>query len=214
MAKDKKSSGKNTKKKPEKQQKQSQKKSVVTREKPVNIPKPKVRVSDDENMRGIVRISGKDVEGHVPVRKAMYAVKGVGRRYASICADIAYEKLGIDPYSQVGLLTDDQLNKIEEILTHPAAYNVPTFVMNRRKDYVTGDDIHLITNDLGFAIKNDVEKEMKTRSWKGISHMYRKKVRGQRTKSSGRKGKTMGVSKKKVAPAKAGASPAKSSGKK
>ncbi len=208
MAKDKKSSGKNTKKKPEKQQKQSQKKSVVTREKPVNTPKPKVRVSDDENMRGIVRISGKDVEGHVPVRKAMYAVKGVGRRYASICADIAHEKLGIDPYTQVGLLTDEQLSKIEEIITTPAENNIPSFIRNRRKNYLTGEDEHLITNELGFAIKTDVEKEMKSKSWRGISHMFRKKVRGQRTKSSGRKGTTMGVSKKKPQPSKGG-SPAK-----
>lgn len=202
------------------------KKNTKEKEKPVKeskVPKqvkekpqqkPKIRVSDNEDLRGIVRISGKDVEGHVLVKKALYAVKGVGKRYASICAEIAYEKLGIDPYSQVGMLTDDQLSKIEEIITNPANYNVPSFVMNRRKDYVTGDDKHLITNELGFAIKNDVEKEMKTKSWKGISHMYRKKVRGQRTKSSGRRGKTMGVSKKKVLPAKAGAAPAKAAPKK
>ncbi len=199
MAKDKKST-----KKPEKQQKQS-KKSVVVKEKPVNVPKPKVRVSDDENMRGIVRISGKDVEGHVPVKKAMYAVKGVGRRYAAICADIAQEKLGIDPYSQVGLLSDEQLSKLEEIIINPKQHDIPSFIMNRRKDYATGEDLHLITNELGYSIKTDVEKEMKTKSWRGISHMFRKKVRGQRTKSSGRKGTTMGVSKKKQQPSKGGA---------
>jgi len=49
---------------------------------------------------------------------------------------------------------------------------------------------------------------MKSKSWRGISHMFRKKVRGQRTKSSGRKGTTMGVSKKKPQPSKGG-SPAK-----
>jgi len=202
------------------------KKNTKEKEKPVKeskVPKqvkekpqqkPKVRVEENENLRGIIRISGKDVEGHVQVKKALYAVKGVGKRYAAICAEIAYEKLGIDPESQVGLLSDDQLGKIEEIITNPANYNVPSYVMNRRKDYVTGEDKHLITNDLGFAIKNDVEKEMKTKSWKGISHMYRKKVRGQRTKSSGRRGKTMGVSKKKTQPAKAGAAPAKSAPKK
>jgi small subunit ribosomal protein S13 len=202
MAKDKKSSGKNTKKKPAKQQKQVQKKSVVVREKTTTTSKPKIRISDDENMRGIVRISGKDVEGHVPIRKAMYAVKGVGRRYASICAEIAHEKLGIDPDSQVGLLTDDQLNKLEEIIITPKQHNIPEYLLNRRKDYATGENTHLITNELGFAIKTDVEKEMKTKSWRGISHMFRKKVRGQRTKSTGRKGTTMGVSRKKSQPQK------------
>jgi small subunit ribosomal protein S13 len=197
----KKTKGKSTKK-PGKQQKQTQKKSVVVRDKTRTTSKPKMKISDDENVRGIVRISGKDVEGHLPVRKAMSAVKGVGKRYASICAEIAHEKLNIDPNSEVGLLTDEQLGQLEEIIISPKEHNIPTYMMNRRKDYATGEDTHLITNELGFAIKTDVEKEMKTKSWRGISHMYRKKVRGQRTRSTGRKGTTMGVSRKKSQPQK------------
>ncbi len=196
MAKTKKTKGKA--KKPEK----PKTKSGIKKDKPKTISKPRVPVSDDENMRGIVRISGKDVEGHIPIRKAMTAVKGVGRRYASICSEIAHIKLNIDPNTQVGLLTDKQLSDIEGIIITPKEHNIPVYVMNRRKDYATGDDTHLITNELGFSIKTDVEKEMKTKSWKGISHMYRKKVRGQRTKSTGRKGTTMGVSKRKQQPQK------------
>jgi small subunit ribosomal protein S13 len=138
----------------------------------------------------------------LPIKKAMTAVRGVGRRYASICADIAEIKLGISPDHQVGLLTDKQLEDIEKIIINPSEHNIPTYIRNRRKNYLTGEDEHLITNELGFAIKTDVEKEMKSKSWRGISHMFRKKVRGQRTKSTGRKGSTMGVSRKKTQPAK------------
>lgn len=195
-AKDKKS-----KKKPEKPQKQT-KKSVVRRDKPVNVPKPKVKIQEDENVRGIVRISGKDVQGHVPVRKAMSAVRGVGKRYAAICAEIAHEKYGIDSNSPIGSLSDEQLEILEKIIVTPKENGLPTYVMNRRKDYLTGEDTHLITNELTFSIKTDVEKEMKSKSWKGISHMFRKKVRGQRTRSTGRRGTSMGVSRKKQQPAK------------
>jgi len=195
---------KTTKGKSTKKTKKPEKPKIKTgiKEKPKTVSKPKIRVSDDENMRGIVRISGKDVEGHLPIKKAMYAIKGVGRRYAFICAEIAHQKLGIDPEHQVGLLTDKQLEELEQIIVNPKEHNIPVYMMNRRKNYLTGEDEHLITNELGFAIKTDVEKEMKTKSWRGISHMYRKKVRGQRTKSTGRKGSTMGVSRKKSQPQK------------
>ena len=191
--------GKSTKKtkKPEKPKMKS-----GIKEKPKTVSKQKIRVSDNEDMRGIVRISGKDVEGHLPIKKAMYAVKGVGKRYASICAEIAHTKLGIEPDHQVGLLTDKQLGELEQIIINPKEHNIPAYIMNRRKNYLTGEDEHLITNELGFAIKTDVEKEMKNKSWRGISHMYRKKVRGQRTKSTGRRGSTMGVSRKKQQPQK------------
>lgn len=174
--------------------------------------------SDKEEIRGIIRIAGKDVKGQVPLKKALYKVKGVGKRYAVICADITATKMGLDINVPVGSLTDAQLGEIELIITHPEQYDVPEFLRNRRREYTTGKDVHLISNDLDYAVKQDIDRDIKTRSWRGISHMYRKKVRGQNTRTSGRRGGSVGVIKKKAepgkAPATAGAAPAKPAAKK
>jgi small subunit ribosomal protein S13 len=70
-------------------------------------------------------------------------------------------------------------------------------MLNRQKDIVSGDNLHIISNDLIDTIRLDVEREKKTRSYRGIRHYLGLPVRGQRTKTSGRGGTTIGVSKKK-----------------
>jgi small subunit ribosomal protein S13 len=71
-------------------------------------------------------------------------------------------------------------------------------MLNRQKDLVSGEDIHVISNDLIDILRLDVEREKKTRSYRGIRHYLGLPVRGQRTKTSGRGGATIGVSKKKA----------------
>jgi len=44
-------------------------------------------------------------------------------------------------------------------------------------------------------IRNDIEREKTTGSWRGYRHMYGLKVRGQRTRCTGRKGGAVGVAK-------------------
>ena len=77
--------------------------------------------------------------------------------------------------------------------------------MNRRKDIETGEDKHLITSDIDFTVRNDVEREKTAGSWRGYRHMFGLKVRGQRTRCTGRKGGAVGVAKGgRVLPAQAG----------
>jgi small subunit ribosomal protein S13 len=70
-------------------------------------------------------------------------------------------------------------------------------MLNRQKDLVTGEDLHLVGTDLIDSLRVDIEREKKTRSWRGIRHYLGLPVRGQRTKTSGRKGATIGVTRKK-----------------
>ncbi|MGB9635500.1 MAG: 30S ribosomal protein S13 [Candidatus Micrarchaeia archaeon] len=154
-------------------------------------------------IKGIVRIAGKDVKGQMPLKKALYQVKGVGRRYAGVCANVIHQEMGVSPLTQVGTLDDSQLSKIESIISSPLEYGIPRYMLNRRRDYATGEDKQLISNDLDFAVKQSIELDKKIKTWRGISHMYRKKVRGQRTRTSGRKGSSVGVVQKKMMPGKA-----------
>lgn len=174
--------------------------------------KDKNKPDGEGELRGIVRIAGKDIKGNVPLRRALWQVKGIGRRYAHVCAEVINQKMGIDPLTKVGMLNDSQLGKIESIMMNPLEYDIPQYMLNRRKDYATGENKHLISNDLNFAVKQSIELDKKIKTWRGISHMYRKKVRGQKTRTRGRRGGTVGVVRKKTMPGKA--APAASSGEK
>ena len=77
---------------------------------------------------------------------------------------------------------------------------------SRQKDVETGDDMHLVTSDIAFNLRNDIEREKGVFSWRGYRHMYGLKVRGQRTRCTGRKGGAVGVAKGgRVLPARGGA---------
>jgi small subunit ribosomal protein S13 len=141
-----------------------------------------------------LRIAGADCPGDWLVARALTKIRGVGYRLASqIC-----EKADIDPEMRCGFLTDDEIQLIEDILINCSAFDIPSWMLNRQKDLVSGDDIHLISSDLIDILRLDVEREKKTRSYRGIRHYLGLPVRGQRTKTSGRGGATIGVSKKKL----------------
>lgn len=140
----------------------------------------------------IIRIAGTDLKGTEPVGYALANVNGVGIRLARAII----EKAGIKSETRLGFLSDAEVKKIEDIIEKPAKYGLPGWLLNRRKDSETGNDLHLIGSDLVLQTKTDIEGMKKIRSWRGFRHSYGLKVRGQRTKTTGRKGKAMGVKKK------------------
>ena len=150
----------------------------------------------------IIRILGNDILGDKKILLGLTQIRGVGYNFANAILD----SLKIDPNTSMGYLSDSQVQSIEQILNDPLSANFPTWFVNRRKDMETGNDRHLITSDIEFTVRNDVERERLTASWKGYRHMFGLKVRGQRTRTSGRKGGAVGVAKGgKVMPAKGGA---------
>jgi small subunit ribosomal protein S13 len=142
----------------------------------------------------IIRFAGTDIEGTQPVTYALTNVKGIGIKLANAII----EKAGIDPATRMGLLSSAEVEKLEQIVTNPVKYEIPVWLLNRRKDVETGKDIHLLSSDLVLQTKNDIDQMKKIRSWKGFRHSYGLKVRGQRTKTTGRKGKAIGVKKKEI----------------
>ncbi|MFX0050919.1 MAG: 30S ribosomal protein S13 [Candidatus Hodarchaeota archaeon] len=141
-----------------------------------------------------LRIAGADCPGDWLVCRALTKIRGVGYRLAAqVC-----EKADIDPEMRCGFLTEDEIQLIEDILVNTPAFRIPNWMLNRQKDLITGDNIHLISTDLIDTLRVDVEREKKTRSYRGIRHYLGLPVRGQRTKTSGRGGATIGVSKKKL----------------
>jgi len=155
-----------------------------------------------EQYENLVRILGNDIHGELNMLIGLSQIKGIGYMFANSMLQV----LKISPHQKIGNLTAEQVSAIEKIIQDPKASNFPIWFLNRRQDIETGEDMHLVTSDIAFNIRNDVEREKALFSWRGYRHMYGLKVRGQRTRCTGRKGGAVGVAKGgKVMPAKGGA---------
>lgn len=155
-----------------------------------------------QEYKHIVRIVGNDIPGEKKILIGLTQIKGIGYMFANAILDT----LKINTNANIGDLTDAQVEAIEKVILDPKAASFPTWFLNRQKDVETGNDMHLITSDIEFTIRNDIERERITNSWRGYRHMFGLKVRGQRTRTTGRKGGAVGVAKGgKVMPQKSGA---------
>ncbi|MFW9915573.1 MAG: 30S ribosomal protein S13 [Candidatus Thorarchaeota archaeon] len=152
-------------------------------------------MSDDiQDFQFIVRCAGTDCRGDWLIPYALTKIKGLGYRLArAICL-----KADIDPNRRMGYLTDEETQALEDIINNPASFGIPPYLLNRRKDIATGEDIHVSGSELFIAIKSDVDRLKKIRSYRGIRHSLGLKVRGQRTRTSGRGGQTVGVFRRKL----------------
>ncbi|VVC02130.1 30S ribosomal protein S13 [uncultured archaeon] len=160
-------------------------------------PKAIVSASGKE-VRGIVRLAGRDLNGTLPIKRAITSVKGVGVNLGEVISGIAYQQLGLSDKTLVGELSEEEIEKLEHILHNLPSYGVPIRMLNRRKDMFTGNDVHLIGSDLSYMVKQDIDHERDSYTWKGYRFTYGQKVRGQRTRSTGRTGMTVGVLRKAV----------------
>src|SRR4030042_899108 len=86
---------------------------------------------------------------------------------------------------------------IIELLKNP---KLPKFLLNRRNDFETGQDSHLIGTNLDMKKEFDIRRLKKIRSYRGLRHATGQPTRGQRTRSHFRakgKKKAVGVTMKK-----------------
>ncbi|MDD3041691.1 MAG: 30S ribosomal protein S13 [Methanosarcinaceae archaeon] len=146
----------------------------------------------NEELRHLVRIMNTDLQGAKPVQYALTGLPGVGRRTAKIVAKSA----GVNPNAVLGYLSDEEVSKIDDAIGNFEAI-MPTWMLNRQKDPLTGKDSHLLGTDIILTFREDINNLKKIRAYRGLRHERGLKVRGQRTKSSGRRGSTVGVSRKK-----------------
>ena len=124
----------------------------------------------------------------------MTSIRGIGSRISNAII----QKLNLDSEKLAGKLTDKNIEDIEKAIDNIGDF-VPTWLLNRQKDYDSGKDIHPVSVDLKMLHEDDINRMKKIKSYKGIRHASGHKVRGQRTYSNGRRGLALGVSKRKGA---------------
>lgn len=149
----------------------------------------------------IIRVAGKDMDGSLPIARALSKIKGVGHNMSRALALKIESNLGIAGNTEIGSLSEDQIAKVEGVIKDPLAVGIPWYMLNRNKDMETGKNLHVVSNDLIFNIRQDISRDVSNGTWRGFRHQYNQKVRGQHTRSTGRTGATVGVTKSKAAPA-------------
>ena len=168
-------------------------------------PKPAALVAakpSTPELRHLVRIANTDLDGKKTIAFALAKIKGVGIPFAHAACRVA--KISVEKKS--GALSDAEIKKIEEVIKDPIKAGLPPWFVNRRYDYETGQNKHLLSGDLQFAIENDIKIMKKIKTYKGVRHMLGQPVRGQRTRSNFRKnkGKVLGVRRSATAKASTG----------
>lgn len=131
-------------------------------------------------IKRIVRVARTDLDGTKPIRNALRKIKGVNFSFANMLCS----KTGVNKTDKAGELDEDKLEEINNMIENPGDYDIPDWMMNRRRDFETNEDNHLIKSDLEFAEDQDIKRLKKTKAYRGVRHAQGLPVRGQRTRSN------------------------------
>lgn len=177
--------------------KEEKDKAPPPKEKKDKIPAPKKDKDVKDDFKYIVRIANTDLNGEQAVVHALTSIKGVGNRIA----EIVINRTGLPRKEKIGNLSDRDIEMLEKFILE-ISDNTPGWLMNKQRDFWSGEDIHLYGPELDMRKQEDINILKKIRCYRGIRHERGQRVRGQRTKTHGRTGLTVGVVKKAQKPGK------------
>jgi small subunit ribosomal protein S13 len=142
-----------------------------------------------ENFQHLVRVMNTDLPGSKQIVHALTKIKGISIMFANaVC-----KKAGVPVDAKTGYLNQDQVQNLELAISDPLGKEIPAWILNRRRDYETGMDKHLISGDLTLTKEMDIKNLKKTKSYRGLRHQWGLPLRGQRTKSNFRRNKRKGA---------------------
>jgi len=145
---------------------------------------------EEKREERVVRILSEDIEGKMTIYSGLTKIKGISWALSkAIC-----EKLGIDRKKKIGSLTEKEIETLSKFMKNPT---LPKFILNRRKDFETGEDKHIIGSTLDLQKEFDIKKLKKIKSYRGYRHMSGLPMRGQRTRSHFRTNRRKGAGIKK-----------------
>lgn len=145
-----------------------------------------------EKIKVMIRVANTDLNGNKHIYVALRKIKGVSFMFSNAICNI----LNIDKEKKAGTLNENEVKAIEAIIENPSKF--PKWLLNRRKDYDTGEDLHIFGARLKLRKEFDIKRLKKIKSYRGMRHAFGLPVRGQRTRGHFRKGKSVGVQKKKL----------------
>ena len=148
-----------------------------------------------QDFKHIVRIEMTDIDGKKSIGIGLTKIRGVSHSFSNAICKI----LNLDKSKKIGDIDNKDMENISQVLKNPLSFDIPSWMLNRKKDYDSGEDKHLTNIDLKLQKEFDYKRLQKIKSYRGLRLSVGLPVRGQRTRSNFRpnKGKTTGVKKKK-----------------
>ena len=147
--------------------------------------------------KAIVRLIDVDVDGRLPIWRAIWKVKGVSFSYGNAVSRVLSLDFNWDINKPIGNLSDEELQLLEDVIKNPQKYGIPSWLYNRRRDRYDGKDYHLVGPEVDIKMNFDIQREIKLNTYRGWRHKLGQPVRGQKTRSHFRTGRTVGVSRSK-----------------
>lgn len=142
-----------------------------------------------KDAKELIRILGSDIPGNKSIYYGLNRIKGISYSFSNAICNI----LQFDKQRKIGTLDEQEIKKIEQLIKDQK--DIPPWLKNRRKDFDTGEDEHIIGTDIKFRKDSDIKRMRKIKTYRGMRHSYGLPVRGQRTKAHFRHGSTVGVKK-------------------
>jgi len=145
----------------------------------------------DDDFSYIVRLRNTDLDGLKRLSAALTSIRGIGSRTANAICRIS----GLPANQLTGNLTQEEQELLRTTIDE-YAMKAPLWMLNRQWDKESGEELHLFGQDLKLTNDEDITKLRSIKTYRGIRHANRQKVRGQRGRSNGRGGLTLGVKRK------------------
>ena len=145
---------------------------------------------EKEYSEKVVRILSEDIEGGMKIYAGLTKIKGVSWSLSNALCKI----LKIDKNRLIGSLTKEEITTLSEFIKDP---KVPKYLLNRRDDFETGEDKHIVGSTLDLTKEFDIKRLKKIKSYRGLRHAAGLPLRGQRTRSNFRSNRRKGAGIKK-----------------
>lgn len=142
----------------------------------------------------LIRIANTDLDSTKNISVGLTSITGVGDMFSNAVCSV----LEMEGTKKVSELSDEDIKLIEEVIADPLKYNIPLWLLNRRKEPETGEDKHLSGANVKYIRDEDIKILKKIKSYKGLRHQWGLTLRGQRNKSNARrnKGKAASIKRK------------------
>ena len=137
-----------------------------------------------EDFQHLLRICNTNIDGRQKVMYAITSIPGIGRRFSNLIL----KKCDVDMNKRAGELTPEEINKIVAVVANPTQFRIPTWYLNRQRDYKDGKNVQVYAQTVVTKLRDDIERMKKIRCHRGLRHYWCVNVRGQHTKTTGRHG--------------------------
>jgi len=135
----------------------------------------------------LIRIMGTDINSNSSILFGLAKIKGINIMFCNALCNV----LKLDKNAKISSLTEKDLEKLENYLEDSNMAEIPSWLLNKRQDVVSGKNIHLVSKDIDFDMIQLKRQLGKLKTYKGLRHRARLPLRGQRTKSNFRRNKTI-----------------------